>query len=262
MDTNDPSRPLSSSLSLSPSLALSFSRSHTPLPHTHSMSLPNSLLPPPAPVVSRYYTCHTIPPSLILGLHHQWSLYSTYTLSLSHTNACTNTHRHAQTPIYLDPHLSPCPHVYLTHSLSNYVYVSPHYTTQSPMYMSLSILHTHRHKESVIIASVSNISHTHTVSLSLSLSLSLANTLNKGFPVNNLPSIHQQSWQYGKHETWKRINLHVLRPPSMTTRTRASQKARRRHPLLIGNGKTFVLHSREVIVLRPHLLRRWIECRC
>ena len=53
-----------------------------------------------------------------------------------------------------------------------------------PQYMSLSILHTHRHKESVIIASVSNISHTHTVSLSL------ANTLNKGFPVNNLPSIH------------------------------------------------------------------------
>ena len=45
MDTNDPSRPLSSSLSLSLSLALSFSRSHTPLPHTHSMSLPNSLLP-------------------------------------------------------------------------------------------------------------------------------------------------------------------------------------------------------------------------
>ena len=165
MDTNDPSRPLSSSLCL-PSLALSFSRSHTPLPHTHSMSLPNSLLPPPAPVLSRYYTCHTIPPSLILGLHHQWSLYSTYTLSLSHTNACTNTHRHAQTPIYLDPHLSSCPHVYLTHSLSNYVYVSPRYTTQSPMYMSLSILHTHRHKESVIIASVSNISHTHTVSLS------------------------------------------------------------------------------------------------
>ena len=149
-------------------LSLSLSRSHTPLPHTHSMSLPNSLLPPPAPVLSRYYTCHTIPPSLILGLHHQWSLYSTYTLSLSHTNACTNTHRHAQTPIYLDPHLSSCPHVYLTHSLSNYVYVSPRYTTQSPMYMSLSILHTHRHKESVIIASVSNISHTHTVSLSLS----------------------------------------------------------------------------------------------
>ena len=159
-------------LSLSPLLALSFSRSHTPLPHTHSMSLPNSLLPPPAPMLSRYYTCHTIPPSLILGLHHQWSLYSTYTLSLSHTNACTNTHRHAQTPIYLDPHLSPCPHVYLTHSLSNYVYVSPRYTTQSPMYMSLSILHTHRHKESVIIASVSNISHTHSLSLSLSLSLS------------------------------------------------------------------------------------------
>ena len=160
-----PSLPLT--LSLSPSLALSFSRSHTPLPHTHSMSLPNSLLPPPAPVLSRYYTCHTIPPSLILGLHHQWSLYSTYTLSLSHTNACTNTHRHAQTPIYLDPHLSPCPHVYLTHSLSNYVYVSPRYTTQSPMYMSLSILHTHRHKEYVIIASVSrHITHAHCLSLS------------------------------------------------------------------------------------------------
>ena len=158
-----PSLPLSLSLSVASSLFLSLSH---PLPHTHSMSLPNSLLPPPAPVLSRYYTCHTIPPSLILGLHHQWSLYSTYTLSLSHTNACTNTHRHAQTPIYLDPHLSPCPHVYLTHSLSNYVYVSSCYTTQSPMYMSLYILHTHRHKESVIIASVSNIYHTHYLSLS------------------------------------------------------------------------------------------------
>ena len=157
MDTNDPSRPLSSSLALSVASSLFLSLSH-PSPPTHSMSLPNSLLPPPAPVLSRYYTCHTIPPSLILGLHHQWSLYSTYTLSLSHTNACTNTHRHAQTPIYLDPHHSPCPHVYLTHSLSDYVYVSPRYTTQSPMYMSLSILHTHRHKESIIIASVSNIS--------------------------------------------------------------------------------------------------------
>ena len=166
MDTNDPSRPLSSSLSLSVASSLFLSLSHPSPTHTLDVSLPNSLLPPPAPVLSRYYTCHTIPPSLILGLHHQWSLYSTYTLSLSHTNACTNTHRHAQTPIYLDPHLSPCPHVYLTHSLSNYVYVSPCYTTQSPMYMSLSILHTHRHKESVIIASVSNISHTHTVSLS------------------------------------------------------------------------------------------------
>ena len=59
------------------------------------------------------------------------------------------------------------------------------------MYMSLSILHTNRHKESVIIALVSNISHTHT------FSLPLANTLNKGFPVNNLLSIHEQSWQYG-----------------------------------------------------------------
>ena len=72
MDTNDPSRPLSSSLSLSLSIAssLSLSLALTPLSHTHSMSLPNSLLPPPAPVLSRYYTCHTIPPSLILGLHH------------------------------------------------------------------------------------------------------------------------------------------------------------------------------------------------
>ena len=50
---------------------------------------------------------------------------------------------------------------------------------KAPMYMSFSILHTHRQKESVIIALVSNISYTHTVSLSL------ANTLNKGFPVNN-----------------------------------------------------------------------------
>lgn len=66
---------------------------------------------------------------------------------------------------------------------------------RKPMYMSLSILHTHRHKESVIIASVPrHITHAHCLSLS-------RNTLNKGFPVNNLPSIHQQSWQYGEHET-------------------------------------------------------------
>jgi hypothetical protein len=159
-----PLAPLFLSLSVASSLFLSLSH---PSP-THTLDVfPNSLLPPPAPVLSRYYTCHTIPPSLILGLHHQWSLYSTYTHSLSHTNARTNTHRHAQTPIYLDPHLSSCPHVYLTHSLSNYVYVSPRYTTQSPMYMSLSILHTHRHKESVIIASVSrHITHAHCLSLS------------------------------------------------------------------------------------------------
>ena len=210
-------RPLSSSLSRSPSVALSFSRSHTPLPHTHSMSLPNSLLPPPAPMLSRYYTCHTIPPSLILGLHHQWSLYSTYTLSLSHTNACTNTHTNTHKHPFI------C------------ILISPKNLLSLPQSLTY---------------------HTRT------LSLSLANTLNKGFPVNNLPSIHQQSWQYGEHETWKRINLHVLRPPSMTTRTRASQKARRRHPLLVGDGKIFVLHSREVIVLRPHMPRRWIECRC
>ena len=160
------SPPLFLFLSLSIASSLFLSLSHPSPTHTHSMSPPNSLLPPPAPVLYRYYTCHTIPPSLILGLHHQWSLYSTYTLSLSHTNACTNTHRYAQKPIYLDPHLSSCPHVYLTHSLSDYVYVSPRYTTQRPMYISHSILHTHRHKESIIIASVSNISHTHTHSLS------------------------------------------------------------------------------------------------
>ena len=94
------------------------------------------------------------------------SLLHIHTLPLTHKRA----HKHTQTrttPIYLDPHLSPCPHVYLTHSLSNYVYVSPRYTTQSPMYMSLSILHTHRHKESLIIASVSrHITHAHCLSLS------------------------------------------------------------------------------------------------
>ena len=146
-------------------------------------------------MLSRYYTCHTIPPSLILGLHHQWSLYSTYTLSLSHTNACTNTHRHAQTPIYLDPHLSPCPHVYLTHSLSNYVYVSP-LQHKAPC-TCLSLSSTHIDTKNLLSLPQSLTYHTRT----LSLSLSPANTLNKGFPVNNLPSIHQQSWQYGEHET-------------------------------------------------------------
>ena len=68
MDTNEPS--LAPSLPLSLRRWLSLSLALTPLSHTQSMSLPNSLLPPPAPMLSRYYTCHTIPPSLILGLHH------------------------------------------------------------------------------------------------------------------------------------------------------------------------------------------------
>ena len=137
------------------------------------------------------------------------------------------------------------------------MYMCLHVTQHKAPCTCLSLSSTHIDTKNLLSLPQSlDISHTHIVSLSL------ANTLNKGFPVNNLPSIHQQSWQYGEHETWKRINLHVLRPPSMTTRTRASQKARRRHPLLVGDGKIFVLHSREVIVLRPHMPRCWIECRC
>ena len=63
------------------------------------------------------------------------------THSLSHTNARTNTHRHAQTPINLDPHLFPCPHVYLAHSLSNYVYVSPRQHKAPCTCLSLSSTH-------------------------------------------------------------------------------------------------------------------------
>ena len=145
---------------------------------------------------------------------------------------------------------------YVSHTITIWLClcVSTLHSTKPHAHVSLYPPHTETQRISYHCLSLYTY---HTCTLPLSRT-----TLNKGFPVNNLPSIHQQSWQYGKHETWKRINLHVLRPPSMTTRTRASQKARRRHPLLVGDGKIFVLHSREVIVLRPHVPRRWIECRC
>ena len=162
--------------------------------------------------------------------------------------SCTFTNSH------ISPHVCMC----ISHTHALIMSMCLHVTQHKAPCTCLSLSSTHIDTKNLLSFPKSLTYHTRT----LSLSLSLANTLNKGFPVNNLPSIHQQSWQYGEHETWKRINLHVLRPPSMTTRTRASQKARRRHPLLVGDGKIFVLHSREVIVLRPHMPRRWIECRC
>ena len=165
----------------------------------------------------------------------------------------TDTHKHPLIWILISPHVRMC----ISHTHSLIMYMCLHVTQHKAPCTYLSLSSTHIDTKNLLSLPQSlDISHMHIVSLSL------ANTLNKGFPVNNLPSIHQQSWQYGEHETWKRINLHVLRPPSMTTRTRASQKARRRHPLLVGDGKIFVLHSRKVIVLRPHMPRRWIECRC
>ena len=145
-------------------------------------------------MLSCYYTCHTIPPSLILGLHHQWSLYSTYTHSLSHTNACTNTHRHTQTPINLDPHLS---HVRMciSHTHSLIMYMCIHVTQHKAPCTCLSLSSTHIDTKNLLSLPQSLTYHTRT------LSLSPANTLNKGFPVNNLPSIHQQSWQYSEDET-------------------------------------------------------------
>ena len=126
-----------------------------------------------------------------------------------------------------------CLCVSMLHNTKAHAHVSlypPHTETQRISYHCLS-LYTY---------------HTRT------LSLSLAHTLNKGFPVNNLPSIHQQSWQYGEHETWKRINLHVRRPPSMTTRTRASRKRAAVTPSLSATGKPFFTQSKSHRAKAPH----------
>ena len=109
----------------------------------------------------------------------------------------------------------------ISHTHSLIMYMCLHVTQHKAPCTCLSLSSTHMDTKNLLSLPRSlDISHMH----SLSLLLSLTNMLNKGFPMNNLPSIHQQSWQYGKHETSKRINLHVLRPPSMTTRTRACQK--------------------------------------
>ena len=86
-------------LSLSPSLALSFSRSHTPLPHTHSMSLPNSLLPPARTrAISLLHMSHHSPfpytrfTSSVVSLLHIHSLPLTHKRVHKHTQTCTNTH--------------------------------------------------------------------------------------------------------------------------------------------------------------------------
>ena len=135
----------------------------------------------------------------------------------------------------------------ISHTHSLIMYMCLHVTQHKAPCTCLSLSSTHIDTKNLLSLPQSLTYHTCT------LSLSLANTINKGFPMNNLPSIHQQSWQYGEHETCKRINLHVLRPPSMTTRTRASQKARRRHPLLIGDGKNLCFtQSRSHCAKAPH----------
>ena len=129
-------------------------------------------------------------------------------------------------------HISPHVRMCISHTHSLIMYMCLHVTQHKAPCTCLSLSSTHIDTKNLLSLPQSlDISHTHTVSLSL------ANTLNKGFPVNNLPSIHQQLWQYGEHETCKRINLHVLRPPSMTTRTRASRKRATVTPSLSATGK-------------------------
>jgi hypothetical protein len=121
------------SLSLSPALSLS----RTPLSHTLDVS-------------SKYIArtparTHTVPlldmplslldthaiSSPLLGLHHQWSLFSTHTLSLFHTRAHTtdtDTDTHTHHAIYLDPSFKTHTLVY---SLQLQVYIYP--------YLSLSL---------------------------------------------------------------------------------------------------------------------------
>ena len=91
-----PSLPVS--LSLSPSLALSFYRSHTPLPHTHSMSLPNSLLPARTHAILLLHMSHHPPfpytrfTSLEVSLLHIHSLPLTHKRVHKHPQTRTNTH--------------------------------------------------------------------------------------------------------------------------------------------------------------------------
>ena len=127
-------------------------------------------------------------------------------------------------------HISPHVRMCISHTYSLIMSVCLHVTQRKAPCTCLSLSSTDRDTKNLITASVStHIRH--------ACYLSLAHTLNKGFPVNNLLSIHQQSWQYGEHETWKRTKLHVRRPPSMTTRTRASRKRATVTPSLSVTGK-------------------------
>ena len=144
---------------------------------------------------------------------------------------------------HIPPHVHMC--ISQTHSLI--MSMCLHVTQHKAPCTCISLSSTHRDTKNLLSLPQSiHISHTHTVSLSLS------NTLNKGFPVNNLPSIHQQSWQYGEHETWKRINLHVRRPPSMTTRTRAGRKHPAVTPSLSAMGKPLFYTVRSHRAKAPH----------
>ena len=131
--------------------------------------------------------------SLVVSLLHIHTLPLTHKRAHKHTQTRTTTHFW----ILISPHVRMC----ISHTHSLIMYMCLHVTQHKAPCTCLSLSSTHIDTKNLLSLPRSLTYHTHT--LSPSLSLSLANTLNKGFPVNNLPSIHQQSWQYGEHETEK-----------------------------------------------------------
>ena len=152
-------------------------------------------------MLSRYYTCLCL--SLTHMSHHSPFPYTRFTssvVSLLHIHSLplthkrvhkhTDTHKHPFTWILISPHVCMC----ISHTHSLIMYMCLHVTQHKAPCTCLSLSSTHIDTKNLLSLPQSLTYHTRT------LSLSLANTLNKGFPVNNLPSIHQQLWQYGKHE--------------------------------------------------------------
>ena len=109
----------------------------------------------------------------------------THTLSPSHTQTRaqthTDTHKHPFIWILISPHVRMC----ISHTHSLVMYMSLHVTQHKAPCTCLSLSSTHIDTKNMLSLPQSLTYHTRT------LSLSLANMLNKGFPVNNLPSIHQ-----------------------------------------------------------------------
>ena len=155
--------------------------------------------------------------SLVVSLLHIHTLPLTHKRAHKHTQTHTNTHlaiwilllRHTPLHIlyssryvYIPPlaqmhtkilhlsnsHISPHVRMCISHTHSLIMSMCLHGTQHKAPCTCLSLSSTQIDTKNLLSLPQSpDISHTHTVSLSL------ANTLNKGFPMNNLPSIHQQS---------------------------------------------------------------------
>ena len=136
--------PLAPSLPLSLSIArsLSLARSHTPLPHTHSMSLPNSLLPRPHPCYLA--TTHVTPfPLPLYWVYIISGLSTPHTHTPSHTQTRaqthTDTHKHPFIWILISPHVRMC----ISHTHSLIMYMCLHVTQHKAPCTCLSLSSTH-----------------------------------------------------------------------------------------------------------------------